>query len=52
MAARQFGSFRAARAEVGMGDMAGGVASVFKAYRGLGLTMSALERVSNSRVRR
>jgi hypothetical protein len=47
MAAFHLGSFRAARAEVGtgeIGEVAG--ASVARAYLGLGLNTLALERVS------
>lgn len=46
MAAFQFGSLRAARADLGMGEMASEEeCSEDKAYRGLGLTMPAREQV-------
>jgi hypothetical protein len=47
MAAFQFRSLRVARADLGMGEMASEEedCSEDKAYRGLGLTMPARERV-------
>jgi hypothetical protein len=45
MAARQLGSFRAARADLGMGDMVVGDEEVVMAYRGLGLKTLTRERV-------
>lgn len=44
MAARQFGSLRAVRAEEGIGEMA--VELVVSAYRGFGLWIPALARVT------
>jgi hypothetical protein len=46
IAARQFGSVSAARADLGIGEMdASGFEAAARAYRGLGLTMPALRRV-------